>query len=165
MNDYLKAFLLAGVLFGTIMGLFVGFFSNFLMGFIAGIILGSLFGTIISGFIYIQSNKFKKNGPKDIDSNNLVLEGSANHLIGAESVGGWLYLTQKELIFMSHKYNIQNHKLIIPINQITSINYAYTLGFIPNGLLIITESYIEKFVLFNRKRWHEKINEIISSMS
>lgn len=86
----------------------------------------------------------------------------ANHFKGAEGVGGWLYLTKDELIFKSHNINIQNHKLAMPLNQIASVKTSFSLGFIPNGLQVVTNDGVEKFVVFNRKEWVYKINASIN---
>ena len=47
----------------------------------------------------------------------------SQHFKGAESVGGWLYLTEDELIFISHNFNIQKHKIAIPLNQISALRF------------------------------------------
>ena len=153
MKDNMKTFFLAGIPFGIIMGLFVGI--------IAGIILGFLFGLSISAFVTIQSKKFTRNSSLITDNKNIIMEGVANHFKGAESVGGWLCLTEKEIVFKSHNFNIQKHKTVIPLNQITEVKTSSTLGFVPNGLQIITNSSIEKFVVNKRKDWIRKINVAI----
>lgn len=165
MKDSLKTFLLAGISFGTIMGVFVGITNTLLSGIIAGIILGALFGLIISAFVFIQSKKFKKSSPESIGDKDIIIEGVANHFKGVESVGGWLSLTTEELVFKSHNFNVQKHKSVIPLNQITEVKTSLTLGFVPNGLQIITNSSIEKFVVNKRKEWIQKINEAILSQN
>ncbi|EPY2283681.1 GRAM domain-containing protein [Clostridium sporogenes] len=96
---------------------------------------------------------------------NVIMDGGANHFKGAESVGGWLYLTSEELIFKSHAFNVQKHETVIPLNQIVEAKAVSTLGFIPNGLhIIINSGTIEKFVVTNRKTWVKKINDGVSSL-
>ena len=164
MKDNLKTFMLAGIPFGVTMGLFIGITNNFLVGIIAGIILGCLFGVSISVFVSVQSKKFKKNSSLIIEDKNTIMEGVANHFMGAESVGGWLCLTEKEVVFISHNFNIQKHKTVIPLNQITEVKTSWTLGFVPNGLKIITSNGVEKFVVNKRKDWLQKINAAILSL-
>jgi hypothetical protein len=161
MKDSLKTFIVAGIPFGIIMGAFVGITNNPYAGIIAGIILGFLFGLSISAFVSIQSKKFKKSSSLITDDKNTIMEGVANHSKGAESVGGWLCLTEKEIVFKSHNFNIQKHKTVIPLNQITEVKTSLTLGFVPNGLQIITNSSVEKFVVNKRKDWVQKINAAI----
>ena len=89
-----------------------------------------------------------------------IFETAANHFSGAESVGGKLYLTQNALIFVSHKLNIHNHELTIPIVEIADLELSNNLGLVPNGLTVHTKSgTTEKFVVNKRKVWIEKINE------
>ena len=90
-----------------------------------------------------------------------IYEGAANHIAGIEGVGGKLYLTKEALIFVSHKLNIQNHELLIPIEEIASYSLSKNLGIVPNGLTINKKDGVsEKFVVNNRKAWVEKIREL-----
>lgn len=163
MKDSIKTFLLAGVPFGITMGLFWGLMNDFSVGITAGIILGIVFGFLISAFVFFQSKKFKKNSSKIVGDKNIILEGVANHFKGMESVGGWLCLTKDEIVFKSHKLNIQNHQTVISLQQITEVKTSLTLGFVPNGLQIITHNAMEKFVVNKRREWINKINEAISN--
>lgn len=160
MKDKLIIFLLAGIPFGTLIGLFMGITSNLLVGIMAGSFSGVLFGLFISAFVIKQSKKLKKRSSELIGSNNIIFEGGANHFVGVESVGGWLCLTAKELIFISHNFNVQNHQTAIPLNQISEVNTSLTLG-VPNGLKIVTNSGVEKFVVYGRKKWVQEINKAI----
>lgn len=163
MKDNIKTFLLAGIPFGITIGLFWGVMSNLSVGIISGIILGFLFGFIISIFVSIQSKKFKKSSSVIIGDGNIIMEGAANHFKGMESVGGWLCLTKQDIIFKSHNFNVQKHQTVIPLNQIDEVKSSLTLGFVPNGLQIMTKDTVEKFVVNRRKEWIRKINEAISS--
>jgi len=92
--------------------------------------------------------------------------GAANHFKGIEAVGGWLYLTPDEIIFNSHTINIQAHQTVIPLNKVAEVKPVLTLGIIPNGLLIKTkDGIIERFVVFNRKKWINTINNTIKQMN
>lgn len=158
MREFLKTFFFSGIIFGAVMSLIYGMFM--------GIIAGFLFGLTMSVIMQLLKRKFKKEGTEIIDGKNIIMDGGANHFVGMEGVGGWLYLTPDEIIFKSHNFNIQNHKLIIPLNQIQEIKTVPTAKIIPNGLEIKTkEDNIEKFVINNRKTWVEKINETISLMN
>ena len=91
----------------------------------------------------------------------IIYEGAANHYAGIEGVGGKLYLTQNALVFISHKLNIQNHELVIPIVEIETFSLSNNLGFVPNGLTIHTKSgKNERFVVNRRKVWAEKMSEV-----
>ncbi len=162
MKDSFRTFMLAGGSFGILVAVFVGVPSNFIHGIIAMLISGFLFGTVISVFVAIHSKGFKKNILEISGGKNVVFDGVANHIRGMESVGGWLCLTSDELIFKSHNFNFQKHKSIIPLNQITEVKTSLTLGLVPNGLKIITNSSVERFIVSERKEWIQKITEAIS---
>ncbi|MDR1797333.1 MAG: hypothetical protein LBR44_07850 [Clostridiales Family XIII bacterium] len=91
----------------------------------------------------------------------VVYEGAANHFVGAESVGGKLYLMQDRLVFASHKLNVQTHSLEIPLRDIADISFSKTLGFVPNGMVVTLASGArEKFVVNKRQVWVDKINAL-----
>ena len=99
----------------------------------------------------------------------LVKEGAANLQKGIEVVGGKLYLTNRRILFIAHALNIQGGLTEVPLADIKSIDYGWTmfLGFIPiwpNCLSLSTgkgEKY--SFVLFGRKVWAKKIGSLISA--
>lgn len=165
-NDFLKTFLSAGVPFGILMGLFAGITNGLYMGIFSGILLGLLFGIGISAFVQIQKKKFKKISADITKGKIIIMDGGANHFMGVEEVGGWLYLTSDEIIFRSHAFNVQAHQMIIPLEQIVNVKAVATLGFIPNGLqILINNGAVEKFVVNSRKKWIKKINDSISSLN
>ena len=108
-------------------------------GIIGGLISGLLFGWLIGLFI---RSKFVKEGTKfDVETNEILLfETFANHFKGIEGVGGKLYLTDRRLIFQSHKLNVQTHQLSIPLSQIQNVVRNKTIGLINNGLMVTTNN-------------------------
>lgn len=160
MNKNIKNVLLTGFPFGLFMGIFFSFRYGATRGIPAGIISGILFGISMSIFMAYQTKKFKKNPPL-LENEYIIKEGPANHFKNIEGVGGWAYLTDKSFIFKSHSVNIQTHELIIPIQKIKDVKLVLTIGFIPNGLKIITiDGNNERFVVENRKDWVTKILEL-----
>ncbi len=165
MKDNIKTFLLAGISFGLIMGAFLDIVNNLYVGIISGVFLGAFFGFFIWLFVFIRSKKFKKNSYEITGGNEIIMEGVANHFKGKESVGGWICLTENEIIFKSHNFNIQKHQTIIPLNQIAEVKTSLTLGFVPNGLEIITVTdVVEKFVVNKRKIWVAQIRSTMLSI-
>lgn len=116
-------------------------------GLAGGAISGFLFGWLIGLF---AKSKFVTQATKietDVDE-NILFETPANHFKGIEAVGGKLYLTNKRLIFKSHKLNIQTHQLSINLTNIKKIDRHKTLGVVNNGLSITTVNDVtEKFVV------------------
>ncbi|KAA9036335.1 hypothetical protein FW778_19065 [Ginsengibacter hankyongi] len=118
------------------------------------IVVGILSGTI-GGLVFVflmekfKSSAFGNNSTKiDLDEDEqIIFQTPANHFKGAEGVGGKLYLTNRCLIFKSHKLNIQNHELSIPLNKIAKIERYKVLSKISNGLKVQTvENTTERFV-------------------
>jgi hypothetical protein len=93
----------------------------------------------------------------------LVKEGRANLQRGIESVGGHLYLTDRRLIFESHRLNVQSGPTEIALADITDIRKAWTkfLGVIPmapNSLAVTTrDGQARQIVLSGRDKWLEAI--------
>ena len=82
----------------------------------------------------------------------IQIEYSANLMRGIEGVGGKLKITEKELIFNPHSFNIQKKVLKIPIREIVSVRERNTMGIIPNGIGIETKSgVVYKFVTWKRE--------------
>jgi hypothetical protein len=111
--------------------------------------------------LFINS-KFLKQGTKiDLDTDvNILFETGANHFKSVEAVGGKLYLTNKRLVFKSHKLNIQNHQLSINISEIVKADRYKALGLTNNGLAVTTASgLVEKFVVQQPEEWFNHFKE------
>lgn len=97
----------------------------------------------------------------------IVHEGKANIQRGWESVGGYLWLTEKQLIFQPHRVNAQRERIIISLNAIERVEPCWTrfLGIIPlapNSFRIVLQSKeIHSFVVTGRSLW---ISAITSEM-
>lgn len=160
MKQLTKTFMLSGAGFGVCMAFVFSIMHGIIIGIISGFSAGILFATIITLFMYYQSKKFQLLKQEMSKKFAVVYDGGANHFKG-ESVGGWLFLTEKEIIFKSHKYNIQNHELIIPYHDIVGITKKNNLGLVPNGIAIQTKcGKTERFVVWGRDIWIQKIKEI-----
>lgn len=91
---------------------------------------------------------------------NILFETGANHFKGIEGVGGKLYLTNKRLVFKSHKLNIQNQELSIFLSNIEKVGRYKTLGLVNNGLAVTTiDNKIEKFVVQQIDDWINQLAE------
>jgi len=85
---------------------------------------------------------------------NAILCGGANHFKNWEAVGGKMVLFHDLLVFKSHKFNIQNHQLHLPLNEISNIEPYAVWGLVPTGLKIsLANGQTEKFVVGNRDEW------------
>jgi hypothetical protein len=154
-----------GFVFGIIFGALFWIIRDLHTAIIAGLITGISFGTIMGAFTFFMDRKYRGKGAEVTGNPNIIMEGPANHFFGKEGVGGWLYLTDKELYFKSHSINVHAHIFILPLGKIEAIERIKFFGIIPTGLMIITtEGKIERFVAYDRKKWVQKIEEGILGM-
>src|SRR6185437_2116227 len=128
-------------------------------GLFGGALSGLLFGWLVG--LFANSKRVTKDTKIDTEANETILfDTGANHFKGAEAVGGRLYLTDKRLVFKSHKFNIQNHKLSINLSDIEKVDRYKTLGLVNNGLSVTTTgNKIEKFVVQQPDKWFSQLIE------
>lgn len=163
-KNFLKASLLGGIFFGIALGLYTLIVtSSVIYGIGIAISFGVLFGIVMFIIGFFQNRSFENKKIEIIDGEKVIFYGPANHFVGKESVGGYLYLTKKSIMFKSHNFNLNVHEKIIPIYEISKIEVIRTLGLVPNGIDITAKNNVERFVVFNRKVWIENINNTIVS--
>ena len=134
-----------------------------------GIFFGIFFGI---GFPYINeklagkfSNKIGIKIKPELDAEEKIeIEGPSNLFRGMEGVGGKIFLTDKKLVFKSHKINVQKGQTNIEYKNIKEIIRRKTAIIVDNGIRIITNDNKEfDFVVNERDLWFENINERIES--
>ncbi|MDD4991514.1 MAG: hypothetical protein PHR83_04695 [Paludibacter sp.] len=150
----------AGIFFGVFFGTVQGFTHGINAAIITGPLSGLLFGTLIH--LFVNSKVVKRQTQIETqDGESIIHSGGANHLKNSESVGGKLYLLTDKLQFKSHSFNIQNHELVIYIDQIKDITLYNNLGIVPNGLAIsLKDGRQEKFVVNGRQLWKTEIEKL-----
>ncbi|WP_084061622.1 GRAM domain-containing protein [Cellulophaga tyrosinoxydans] len=158
-----------GVSYTLMLWLFDYFFDKNLYSTGSLIFQGVGFGVLFGiGFPYINqklaekfSNKIgTKIKPNLKEEEVIEIEGPANLFRGIEGVGGKIFLTNKKLIFKSHKINIQKGQTDIEYSTIKEIVKRKTAKLFDNGIRIITNNEKEfDFVVNERDLWFEKINE------
>ena len=145
-----------GIIFGLGMGLFYSFFYDLKTGIRGGIFCGVSFGFITALIALYNSSKVQKERPQFIDEKleKLAKEEAASHFMGAEVVGGWIYLTDKRLFFKSHPLSIQNHELSILLSDIENTEKSRSLlGFRNRLYLKLKNGKVEKFVVNEPGDW------------
>ncbi len=130
-----------------------------LKGLIAGALAGFLFGWVMR--LFANSKMLTKDTKIETHANESILfDTEANHFKGIEGVGEKLYLTNKRLVFKSHKFNIQNHEISINLPDIDKIDRYKILGLSDNGLLVsTTNNKTEKFVVQAIEEWLNQLEE------
>jgi hypothetical protein len=81
----------------------------------------------------------------------VLLEAPANHLLKHEGVGGKLWLTDKRLVFKSHKLNFQNHEQSFALHELSAIKKEekLKLGF----RLELLNKDVHKFIVDSPSEW------------
>jgi hypothetical protein len=154
----------AGMPFGLLMGLFFTFrsvnaFAVGPSGLLLGLAAGLSFGLLTATFVAWQRSRFTDEDPC-LEGEQLLKQGPANHFRGPEGVGGWLYLTDQRLLFRSHPFNVQNHEVSIPLDEIVEVRVCRTAWIIPNGLRVVTTQKAERFVVEGRRSWVAVISRV-----
>lgn len=129
--------------------------SALIGGAVAGVLFGWITGRFSTSKMVTRSTRFNPEPGETV-----VFETPANHFKGIEAVGGKLYLTDKRLVFISHKLNIQNHRLVIPLLAIESVTKFTTLGVANTGLTITANNQIEKFIVDQAEEWMERLSAL-----
>ena len=123
-----------------------------LMGIMSGILFGYLF------WKFYKSVKFNVSIEIEADE-NIIHESGAS----CKTVGGKLFLTNKRLIFKSHKFNIQNHEFSMNLDEIVKVNRYRNIGIINNGVSILCKNdKTEKLIVEEPEKWIETLDSIIS---
>jgi hypothetical protein len=162
-NRFLRTALSAGVPFGVFMGGYYALQSGPVPGITGGALAGVLFGLGMAGIAEWQRKRMEVKGP-DFEGSKVVFQGPANHRLGIEARGGWLILTESELVFRSHGKNLQNAMVRIPVGELTEATTYRSLGIVANGLRVgRTGGGHESFVVSERALWVERITGAIAT--
>lgn len=171
----------AGLFFGIGMGLFSALIFGILfeissqdgidglllgpgLGLAVGLVSGVLFSLVMAFLSKYHTKKFEPLRRQMAREHRIVFEGGANHFMNKEGVGGWLFLTPEFLFFKSHRLNIQNHELTIPMSLIKSATPC-KLSYFATGLKVekINGTW-ETFVVNRNNEWVVKINNSIDDL-
>jgi hypothetical protein len=164
-SRFVRTAVTTGVPFGLVMGLLYFLMMSFLFGFssqllafgvVQGAGCGALFGVCMGAFVSYQGRKFASENPC-APGEDLIRHGVANHFLRLEGAGGYLYLTTERLLFRSHKFNVRDHELSIPLKDVVSVRPFLTAGLIPNGLEVVRAGRRERFAVEDRHGWADEI--------
>jgi hypothetical protein len=139
--------------------------NNYLFqGIFFAVFFGIGFPLILKKFGNKYTSKLGKNIKPELAQNEEIeIEGPANLFLGIEGVGGKLFITNKKVVFKSHKINIQKGQTDIFYENIKEIIKRKTAKIIDNGIRIKTNDGNEfDFVVNEREKWIEKLNEKIT---
>lgn len=153
-----------GVPMWIIMTLFYGVTDEFsskalLINFIAFVIIaGPLFATLMILFARYSFKKITITIPKN---EVLIKEYGANLFRGKEGVGGKIALTNKNLIFKSHKINIQTGETIINIEDISGYEVKNRLfNLLKNDVTLKTTEKDYRFIIQGRDEFITELKKL-----
>jgi GRAM domain len=150
------AVLFAPMLWGITMWLTPSSPMGYPMVAVVALLSGTLFAVLIG--LFANSKMVAEQTSIELPvGESLMQQGLATHFRGIEGRGGRLYLTDRNLIFQPHKFNIQSGRVVIPRADIAKVSTAMTLGVIPNGIRVTRrDGTTERFVVSDRKEWVRK---------
>jgi hypothetical protein len=158
MKSFIRTFLRAGILFGLMMGLLYSLMSGPEFGIPAGVFSGVFFGlsmAVLSTYLEIKA----QNEVPDIPGEAIIKQSACSHFVDGMAVGGYFYLTDKQLHFRPHRFNLKAKAVSIPIAHISQTEKSSRLGVLPDQLKILrTDGEIEKFVVEEVDEWAGAIN-------
>lgn len=138
--------------------------SLIFQGVFFGVFMGLGFPYLTEKFATRFTSKIGKSIKPELTQDEIVqIEGPANLFRGIEAVGGKLFLTNKKIVFKSHKINIQEGQTEIHYENINDIVKIKTAKLINNGIRIkINDGKEFDFVVNERERWIEELNKRIT---
>lgn len=150
-NQYLFNFIICFAGFSVSMGLLCSvIFHSLVKGMVLGAFGGLLFAGLICGFVKILSVRKDKLRERYGIEGNVLYEGAANYLVGAQAIGGWIFLMEDRLCFVSHSFNFMTGQCIILYSDIIKV----TKGKIIRSIAIhLCNNKVEEFIVNNRKEW------------
>ena len=127
-----------------------------LEGLIFSLVYGLLFYLLTEKLVPALARSVK---PKLLEEEKIEIESPASRSKGFEKVGGKLFLTNKRLVFKSHKLNIHREQINIEYDQIAEVVKQKISKVSDNGMRIsIIKGKNYDFVVQDRDRWLEKLN-------
>ena len=151
MNKLAGNFLICWLGWGIPMGLlFSVMFASLQKGMLSGIAGGLLFAVIMILFTAVLSSRKDKLRERYGIEGTILRDGAANHMVGKEAVGGWIFLTEDRFFFASHAINRTTGAWSVLYADIENV----TEGKWIRSLAIRTKDGTEdEFIVNDRREW------------
>lgn len=121
-NQLVLNFLLSFLGFSIPMGIFLSIISmSVVKGIVLGVIAGLLFAGVLTIFIVCVSAGKGKLKERYGITEQAIYDGGASYVIDKVSIGGWMYMFEDRLCFLSHRINVQVVQMIIPYQNMHSV--------------------------------------------
>lgn len=156
------------VLFGSMTALCVSLEHGLWIGIPCGIIAGLLIALLFLLPIFIYRKKFLTIKAQVQNEVTVILDGEANYYnYSRQGIGGWLFLTDNELIFkhyhalFSGKWwkDKQLQTITIPLTAIAKTSHIEFLNAKRVILILHNQQQPQVFAVYDRALWLKKINE------
>lgn len=142
--------------------------AQLLRGVVLFALGGVAFGTIMGGVLLLATRKARKDSAAllagaGLEPGERVLEDGPANRQQKVAVGGWLYLTDRRLIFRPHGMNLGfGSPLDLPLGQIAEVSPYNVAWILPTGLAVARrDGATERFVVWQgaRAAWLLSIRE------
>lgn len=132
---------------------------------------GALFGGIMSAVVALVARSARRTahaamrgeGPLALAEGERLLEdGPANHAGRGETVGGWLFLTDRRLAFLPHRLSFGlGGPVTLPLDEVAAASAATLYRVVPQALVVErTDGGVERFAVGSRgQAWADAIEE------
>lgn len=157
-----------GIPMCILMTLFMGFTGEFslkilvanLIGYL--IVGGPLFATTL---VLFARYSFKKITISIPENETLIKEYGANLFRGKEGVGGKIALTDKSILFKSHKVNIQRGETVVFMEDITGFEVKNRIfNLLNNEITLSTTDKDYRFIIQEREEFVEELKRLNLSL-
>jgi len=107
------------------------------------VVVVGLLGVLVGGVVLVGGGVllWMLLGRTDVPAleGEILREVLANHFKGIEGRGGRLTITNHEISFRPHLFNVQRSPVWVPLSDIVSVDRCDTLGLVSNGMLVRTK--------------------------
>jgi hypothetical protein len=157
-----------GIPMCILMTLFMGFTGEFSLKILVANLIGYLIvgGPLFAISITLSAQyAFKKVTIAIPENETLIKEYGANLYRGKEGVGGKIALTNKSVIFKSHKVNIQTGETLIPIQDISGFKVKNRIfKLLNNEITLSTTNKDYRFIIQEREEFVEELKRLNLSL-
>lgn len=162
-NKLLLNFVIAWLGWGIPMGLLCSvMFMSLLKGLILGLMGGVFFAGVMTIFTQILFKRKDKLRERYGLKGEVLYDGAANHMVGKNAIGGWIFLMADRFCFASHAINVVVGVWSIPYSEIADV----TKGKMIRSIAIHSKNgEVDEFVVNNCNEWITILKDKISAVT
>ena len=162
MKQAIKSSAIAGGFFTVWMSIYYALMYGKWVGLIGGVASGVLFTLFVTLALYHQNKQLKEIKCNLLAQRVIVHEGTASRRAGIGGCGGWLFLTNDDVIFKANDFNFQKRECYISLEDISRITKKNNLGIVPDGIvMILNDGTPMRFAVQNREVWIREIEQAL----